>query len=339
MSNSLIGLDCGTGNFVAASDAGIEIQRNAFLTIEKEATTTKQLKRMNIPYVEIGGQLHLIGQDAFNYANIFTSKSLKRPMKDGLLNPAEQDALPVLKHIVGGLIGGGASPGSTVVYSVPAAPIDAEREVDYHEDVLSQIIEFYGFKPRSLNEGVALGMAGLDQDQYTGIAISFGSGMANISVMYMGMSALKFSVSKSGDWIDKQVSADCGISVAKAQQIKEKGDYSVSPSSDSRLSREHNAIKTYYTSLIRYILANIAKQFSSSEDTPVFPDSVPIVVGGGTSMVEGFVDLFKEQFTQGDFPIEVGDIRLVDEPLTAVARGCLEEAKLEQEDDSEEEQI
>lgn len=330
-----IGLDCGTGNFVVASDAGIEIQRNAFLTIEKEATTKRQLKRMKIPYVEIEGQLHLIGKDAFNYSNIFTNKELRRPMKDGLLNPTEQDALPVLRHIVRTLIGADASPGSKVVYGVPAPPIDAEREVDYHEDVLKELIEMNGFKARAMNEGVALGMAGLADDQYTGISISFGSGMANVAVMYMGMSAIKFSVSKSGDWVDTQVSADCGISKSKAQQIKEKGNYSISPHSEERLSREHNAIKSYYSALIRYVLANIANQFSSSEDTPVFPDEVPIVVGGGTAMPEGFVDLFKEQFTQSDFPIDVGDIRLVDEPLTAVARGLLEEAKLEAEEEDE----
>jgi len=43
--------------------------------------------------------------------------------------------------------------------------------------------------------------------------------------------------------------------------------------------------------------------------------------------------LFQEQFTQDDFPIDISEIRLVEEPLTAVARGCLEEAKLGAEED------
>lgn len=331
---TLIGLDCGTGNFVAASDAGVEIQRNAFLSIPLQATTKKQLKRMKIPFIELGDELFIIGQDAFNYANIFTASELRRPMRDGLLNPSEKDALPVLKHIVGSLIGGGASPGSEVVYCVPANPIDIERQVDYHEDVLKQIIEFYGFKARSVNEAVALGYSGLEDSQYTGIAISFGAGMANVAIMYMGMSALKFAVGKSGDYIDTQVAADCGISKAKAQQIKEKGDYSIAPGAVAS-TREHNAIKSHYSSLIRYILANISAQFEGSDEMPTFPDAVPIVVGGGTSMAEGFVELFEDQFTQKDFPIDISEIRLADEPLTAVARGCLEEAKLglEEEDD------
>ena len=37
------GLDCGTGNYVAASEDGVKIQRNAFLTIDKSPTTIKSL--------------------------------------------------------------------------------------------------------------------------------------------------------------------------------------------------------------------------------------------------------------------------------------------------------
>jgi len=328
---SVTGLDCGTGNFVAVNGAGTTIQRNAFLTIEKEVTTKKQLKRMNIPYIELGDDLHIIGQDAFNYANIFTNKNLRRPMKNGLLNPTEKDALPILKHLIGSLIGGEASPGSKVIYCVPGKPIDAEREVDYHEDVLKQIITFFGYEARPINEALALGMVGLEKNQYTGVSISFGAGMSNIAILYMGMSALQFSVSKSGDWIDEQVSTDCGISKAKAQQIKERGDYSIAPGSTIR-TREHNAIKSYYASLIRYILANVAQQFKENDSMPTFPEKVPIVIGGGTSMPEGFIELFKDQFTEKDFPLDVKDIVLVDEPLTAVARGCYNEGVLEEDD-------
>ena len=91
-----------------------------------------------------------------------------------------------------------------------------------------------------------------------------------------------------------------------------------------------DSIKTYYESLIRYLLANISRQFES-KDMPDFPNAVPIVVGGGTSMVNGFIEVFREQFKAKHFPIEISEIRLVDEPLTAVARGCLLDAQLEEE--------
>lgn len=320
-----IGLDPGTGNLCVATSNEVKLQRNAFLTIPKETTTTQMLKRMQVPYVEIEGKLHILGKDAFNYANVFNTSELKRPMRDGLLNPTEQEALPILKELIHSMVGQGQ--GETAVYCIPAEPIDVEREVSYHSDVIGEILKAAGYQPRAINEAVALGMVGLEQDQLTGIAISCGAGMLNIAVLYMGMSALQFSVSKSGDWVDKQVAADCGISRAKAQKIKETGDYSIA-ANGTRTTREHNAIRAHYGALIRYVLANIANEFNNSDNTPTFPNAVPIVIGGGTSMVPGFLDVFQEEFTQQDFPIEVSEIRHVDEPLTAVARGCLIEASL-----------
>ena len=40
--------------------------------------------------------------------------------------------------------------------SIPAAPIDRERRVDYHEDVLKAIIEGYGYTASAIGESVAV---------------------------------------------------------------------------------------------------------------------------------------------------------------------------------------
>ena len=93
-------------------------------------------------------------------------------------------------------------------------------------------------------------------------------------------------------------------------------------------SREQHAVKTYYEAMIRYVMANIETQFKS-KSMPDFPAEVPIVGGGGTSMVKGFIEVFNKQFTQKSFPINISEIKLVDEPLTAVSRGCLIDATLE----------
>lgn len=325
------GLDCGTGNFLCSDAKGIRLQRNAFLSVDKSVTTTKQLKLLKVPYVEMGNRLHIVGKKAFEYAQVFGTSDLRRPMANGLLNPAEQDAFPILKVIIGQLLGKPSSKKEQVIYCVPGRPLDDSREVDFHEDVLSQIIDSLGFSSRAINEGVALGTAGLINDELTGIAMSFGAGMCNVAIMYAGMSALQFSVAKGGDWIDSNVHRDTGTTIAKAQALKEKGDYTIDPNSSESRSREQHAVKTYYEVLIRYLLSNISKQFESQE-MPNFPRPVPIVLGGGGSMVNGFIEVFKEQFTQQEFPLNISDIRLVDEPLTAVSRGCYLEAKLDDEE-------
>ena len=155
------GLDCGTSYYIAATDKSIKKQRNVFLTVDGDANQVKRmLKRQRIPFVEKAGNVHIVGQHAFNYAQIFSTTELKRPMASGLLNPQERDALPVLNAIVGELIGK-AKGKETCVYCIPAKPIDQKREVSYHEDVLQQIIAGYGYDVKVIEESVALAYEGL----------------------------------------------------------------------------------------------------------------------------------------------------------------------------------
>ena len=337
------GLDCGTSFYIAATEDKIKKQRNAFLTVDGEVSQVKRmLKRQGIPFVEKGNKIHIVGQHAFNYAQIFSTAELKRPMKSGLLNPTEKDSLPVLNAIIGELLGD-AKDSETCVYCVPSKPIDVDREVSYHEDVLRTIIEQYGYNVKKIEESVALGYEGLVDTQLTGIAISMGAGMCNIAVMYQGMTALSFSVSRGGDWVDDNVSMDTGVSKAKVTNIKESSDtLNLSKGVYQDIYEEGTdeanvliAIRSYYGALVNYLLTNLKVQFEGVENVPNFPDAVPIVIGGGTSLVKGFLDVFNEQFDQNEFPIPVSEIILIEDAHTAVARGCLSEAQLIEEDEED----
>jgi len=337
------GLDCGTSFYIAATEDTVKKQRNAFLTVDGQVSQVKRmLKRQGIPFVEKAGKVHIVGQHAFNYAQIFSTSELKRPMKSGLLNPTEKDALPVLNAIIGELLGD-AKEGETCVYCIPSKPIDVQREVSYHEDVLRTIIEQYGYSVKKIEEAVAIGYEGLVDTQLTGVAISMGAGMCNIAVMYQGMTALSFSVSRGGDWVDENVAMDTGVSQAKVTSIKEtsttldlsSANYQNIYEEDTDEANVLIAIRSYYGALVNYLLTNLKVQFEGVENVPNFPDPVPIVIGGGTSLVKGFLDVFNEQFDQNDFPIPISEIIHIEDAHTAVARGCLSEAQLIEEDDEE----
>ncbi len=84
------GLDCGTSYYIAATDKSIKKQRNVFLTVDGDAKQVKRmLKRQNIPFVEKAGKVHIVGQHAFNYAQIFSTTELRRPMASGLVSLIE----------------------------------------------------------------------------------------------------------------------------------------------------------------------------------------------------------------------------------------------------------
>ena len=153
---------------------------------------------------------------------------------------------------------------------------------------------------------------------HLGIGLSFGGGMANACVAYKSIPCLSFSVARGGDWIDKNVANVLGIRRAKATMLKERGVDIRDPK-----NREEEAIAIYYRNLISYLLENVKHRFESGQNMPTFSEPVDIACAGGTSMVGGFIEVFRDEFAKIDFPIPIGRIFRAEEALTSVARGCL----------------
>ena len=316
------GLDVGTMNIVGAtmgSDGRISIKlmRHTFLDVEVNPFTKKMLNQQKVKYAEMNKKVYVLGDSAFDLANIM-NKSVRRPMKDGVMSPNEADAVPIFGLLVEAVIGKAEEPGIVCYYSVPAAPIDADFNVVYHSGVISGALKNLGYIPKEMNEGHAVVFSELADEDFTGIGISFGGGMVNVCVSYKTIPAVAFSTSRAGDWIDKNVAQVLGIKPNRATAIKEKGINIHDPK-----NREEAAIVIYYRNLISYTLENIKNKFETAEQVPHFPDPVEIVCSGGTSLIGGFIDVFKDELAKIDFPIKIKDVRLAEEPLNATAKGCL----------------
>src|SRR5438105_8011878 len=87
--------------------------------------------------------------------------------------------------------------------------------------------------------------------------------------------------------------------------------------------RVQDAIVIYYRNLIQYTLETIRTKLETAQNMPTFQKPIDVVCGGGTSMINGFIDVFREEFEKINFPIEVANIRMANDPLKAVSRGCM----------------
>jgi len=324
------GLDIGTANLVSAvqSNEGIKlnIQRNAFIDVRSDVYTKNMLTRLQVPYAVQGGRLVVLGDAAFELANIF-GRETRRPMKDGMISPAEIDALPVIRLLIDRVLGKPATEGEAVYYSVPAEPIDRDMNVTYHQGIFDGLLRKMGYGPKPIVEGHCAALAELADDGFTGIGISCGGGMFNICVSYKTIPALTFSTARAGDWVDQNVAAVTGMPVSKATLVKEEGVDLMNPQ-----GREQEAVSIYYRNLINYTLMNIKHRFESAEGMPVFPEPIQIVCCGGTSLVGGFIDCFRDEFQKIDFPIPVKEIRHAEDPLMTVAKGALIAAAISDDD-------
>lgn len=327
-----VGCDLGTMNIVAARrDTNRQVVtkriRDAFLDLPAEHK--RMLRLSNVNYVEKGGDIIIVGDAAYDMANVL-GKEVRRPLAAGLIAAGEHDALEILGLLVRHVLGEPQVENEICVFSVPAAPVDdLSKDIVYHQGILERIVTECGYKAIPSNEALAIIYAECGKDQFSGVAMSYGSGMTNVALAIRTIEGLSFSISKGGDWIDHGAARSVGSTQARMCSIKEKGLNLLKP-----VGREQEALTVYYKNLIEYSLDNVAKQFAKIQGQFEMPFPVPIVVAGGTSKAEGFLDFFMEVFEskRKRFPIEVSMIRAATEPLDAVARGLLVQAVQEYED-------
>ncbi len=316
------GLDIGTANLASAVQAEdgtitVTVERNAFLDINSDVYSKNMLTKLKVPYVVHNGKLVVIGEAAFELANVF-GKETRRPMADGLISPAESDALPMMKLIISKILGEPRAPNEPCYFCIPAPSIDVDNNVVYHQGLFESMVNKMGYRAKAINEAHAVVFSELAEQEFTGIGLSFGGGMVNACVAYKSIPCLQFSVARGGDWIDKNVATVLGIKKSKATFIKERGVDIRDPK-----NREEEAVAIYYRNLISYVLQNIKQRFERGQNMPSFGSPVDIACVGGTSMVGGFIEVFRDEFAKIDFPIPVGRIFRGEEALTSVAKGCL----------------
>lgn len=330
-----VGLDIGTMNLISSrkkksGEVVNKRMRDCFLDFDSDAQ--KMLSMSDVSYIEYDDSLIILGDPAMNMAKTF-NRELRRPLSGGLISPGEVDAEEVLSILIENVIGDPQEEDEVCYFSVPANPVDKpDQNIVYHKSVFTKVLEELGYDARPANEAMAIIYSNCADSMFSGIGISFGSGMVNCALSYKTMNALEFSLAKGGDWIDKNSAVQTGSTASKMCSIKEKGLDLRDPSKgDEQQERQREALTAYYKELIRYALKNIEKEFKKVQDDVELPEAIPLVVSGGTSMATGFVKLFEEVFEKKrkKFPIEVSEIRHADDPMNAVAQGLMVQAMQE----------
>jgi hypothetical protein len=323
--NKGVGLDVGTMNLVAARQQGDSIEtsrlRDAFLDLP--SSSKRLLKLSGTDFVERGDEILIIGDAALEMANMF-GREARRPLQKGLVSSSEMEALDIVGYMIKTLLGEPKEEGEVCYYSIPAAPIDnLSRDVVYHKRLFERVISECGYHPIAGNEAMAIVYAEMAKEHFSGLALSFGSGMTNIALANLSLECLAFSLEVGGDWIDQGAAQSIGGTSANVCAIKEQGIDLLSPN-----GRIEEAISFYYKELIEYVLDNVTREFQLRRTNMSFTKPMPIVVSGGTSLPKNFLAFFQKVFErkQKSFPFQVSEIRHASDPLNAVAKGLLIQA-------------
>ena len=242
----MVGLDWGTSwlaacRMVADPDDGDKLkpkfrnQRNCYVAVNLDEFVERLLKQANMSYVKFDDEpshVYVIGQDAMQLSSMLATSGsgnkvdIQRPMASGVMQ-GDVNAVRIVQAIASQVLKDPKEPGELCVFSVPADPIDHHEGMNttHHRGMAETALKRLGWTPKAFPEAQAIiystqpSMDAYDGSQadFTGIGISFGAGMVNVSVTYRGMETIGFSLAdaygaglgSSGDYLD----ADEGFSI------------------------------------------------------------------------------------------------------------------------------
>jgi hypothetical protein len=342
-----LGLDLGTKHIVLAwrENSGNIRHRyevNGYMVLRKDDAFTEQLLIKNgVSYVPHEDNLIAIGSKAEKLAYMF-NKTLCRPMAEGGVSKFDEHAQEIMaiiiKSIIESAMGKQLQNGTTLYYCTTAKPINSERlNIDFHKKVVKLMIEAYAGQSKinahHINEARCLIM----EEPGAAIGISWGAGTVTVHAGYMGVPIFEFSIVGAGDWVDVEAAKRFGYDPDKPggnyretpttiAVAKHKIDLAVQPDPGS----VDQAVKIMYEILVENVVRSIVRGFNDNRDKIRFSEAVPVINAGGTCMPKGFIELLRSKLSgvKHELCVPIGDIKIADDPLFAVARGCLLAAEL-----------
>jgi len=337
------GLDIGTNSLIAArrnQDGNIlyKMQRDAFFEIKpvtkiQSLGIKNSLDKKEYKYIKQDDSFFIVGKDAVDAANN-RRQNTRRPMQHGILSSKEAEKSgPMIKLLIKGLIGKARKEDESCFFTVPAQPMNKQFDIVYHESVITKFLKDLGYVPVSILEAEAIIYSELEDA--TGISLSWGAGMVNVSLMSLGISLLSFSIPKSGDWVDEAVArTDHKLTSTLVQQIKEHNIDLLNPN-----DKIEEAISFYFDNLFKYIVECLNQEIVDNDIALRLSEPITMVLAGGCALAEGFLEKFRSavdeygsnigfsEENKMDY-ITLKDIKLADDPFNAVARGALMAALL-----------
>lgn len=345
------GVDIGTANIASArynAKVDITMHRDCFISFPAEEQMNLEAAGVTVYPSEDGNNLFVIGDDAVTIAGVLGGQ-LRRPLARGFVSEKEDLSKEVLNLLLRSSMGPARAEGELAVFSVPGVPLDGDTaKAQYHTRFFSDRLKELGYKPMPINEAMALVYAETETPAdgvppLTALALSFGAGMINIALVYKSMLIRAFSLPFGGDFIDESAAKATNSPLTQVTILKE-GGIDGAPGGvdlltgkivnqttfhDTQSERQAEAISLMYRELLTKLRDAMNDFFSRSENRVEIPETIPVLVGGGTTRAPGFLELFNRQVLADldlRFPHST-TVTQAEKPLYAVALGALRMAR------------
>ncbi|MBW3543552.1 MAG: hypothetical protein KY476_25145, partial [Planctomycetes bacterium] len=286
--------------------------------------------QLRIPYATCEGELLLLGEAAGEYGRVFQTLPLA-VLPEGRLPENDPPARQIAASMVEAVFPLPREPHELCCLTVPGDGSFESAEVQF----FTRLVRLQGFTPLVLPAGLAVVLAELGRDGFTGIGISLGAASCRISIAHRGLELASASVLRGGDWIDAEVARGEGLYVwdprgtkhldtSSAAAWKETcGESLIAPTSD-----RGRRLADAYRQLLHDALTELSLACRRRPLVAELPQPLPVAVAGGAALATGFGELLTEAFAAVDLPFDTQPPRIAAGEYT-VARGCLIGGELE----------
>lgn len=334
-----IALDFGAHTFRSLRREGTQAiarqSRAAYALLPDSDTPRRLLDRAGVSYAECDGNLVLIGDAAEEFAR-FLQVPCVNLLHGGRVPEGDPIGRQIIAILVDALLPVPGSDSEICCYTQAQLNLQARVEMSDPAALLERLIRLRGYIPQALPAGMALVLAEMVRESFTGIGLNWGAASCEISVAHCGKEVFSCSIPRGGQWIDEQIARESGLhcwdsfgnkllDCDRSARLKE----AFEPSVLSPQTRDEERIARLFQDQTQHIVREAARLFATEPRLADLPRRLHLVCGGGSTRIPGFCELLQQQLEQAQFPFAIDSIRPAADVAYGTARGCLINAELE----------
>ena len=317
--------------------------RPVYIVIADTPQNQQTLEQLNTSSVRCDDGLVILGEPAVRVSQLFR-QPYHEMLPEGRIDRHDPLSRQMLSTLIDSMLPVPESADDICTLHLPLCDMEPTRDQpspcmpDADQRLLKHLIKLRGYTPSILSAGMAVVLAEMVEDSFTGLGLDIGATSSHAVLAFQGRELAASSTPMGGQWIDERLARACqefawdpagqqrlNVHAIESWKHEFSGDLTCPHS-----TREH-VLADLYEELLETLICTMARDLAIHPATEIISQPVTMVYTGGPTRVNGFDDLLRDRLSRTAFPLQIEAIHSANSPYT-VARGCLIHAELETSD-------